>query len=447
MELEIFQSDKGDCLLLSGKDGGRVLCDGGMKNAMMRHLRPRLGQLAEDGERIDAVYVSHIDQDHISGVLRLLEDVLEWKIYDHHHSKPEGSTVRKPDFPRPPEIGGIWHNAFRDLITKNRGRIEELLAASAPVLFGTGISEAAHLAHEMQNIASSIPEALKVSRLVKPDLLDIPLNRPPGRPAPGELLLIEEPNDPFQIGSLNFQLIGPSKKQLRDLRKGWNNWLRDSDNRAAILKIRREMWDRVNEFASGSLTESPFDLRKWNGIPDFDGVTIPNTASLMFLVEEEGHTLLLTGDSHQKMIIDGLRETGNLVDDEHIHVDVLKVPHHGSEHNVDEDFCRRVSADHYVFCGDGKNGNPEPEVIQMYHDSRLGSASVRAMSPAAQNRNFTYWFSTVSSEQPNASARRNLEETESLTDQLVQNSNGRMRVERNQRDWITLRLSEGGGVV
>ena len=293
----------------------------------------------------------------------------------------------------------------------------------------------------MQNLATSIPEALKVSRLVKRDLLDIPLNRPPGRPDPGQLLLIEDPNDPFQIGSLSFQLIGPSQKQLRELRKGWNNWLRDNGNRETTRRIRREMWRRVNEFANGNLEGSPFDLREWNGIPDFDGVTIPNTASLMFLVEEDGHTLLLTGDSHQKMILDGLRETGKLESGEHIHVDVLKVPHHGSEHNVDVDFCRRVSADHYVFCGNGKNGNPEPEVLQMYRDSRLGSSNRRALSPRARNRDFTFWFSTTAAYQPSGStARRRFQESEDLTNRLVQQSNGRMHAHYNRRDWITLKV-------
>ena len=93
MELEIFQSDKGDCILLSGENGGRVLCDGGMRKTMERHLRKRMGMLTDAGAQINAVYISHIDQDHISGVLRLLEDALEWKIFEHHQNRPGGTTV------------------------------------------------------------------------------------------------------------------------------------------------------------------------------------------------------------------------------------------------------------------------------------------------------------------------------------------------------------------
>ena len=113
------------------------------------------------------------------------------------------------------------------------------------------------------------------------------------------------------------------------------------------------------------LSGSPFDLRDWNGIPDHKGVTAPNVASLMFMVEEDGKTLLLTGDGQQDFILQGLQRTGYLGDDG-IHVDVLKVQHHGSENNMDADFARQVSADHYVFCGNGSHGNPEESVIRRH---------------------------------------------------------------------------------
>lgn len=433
MNIRIYQSSKGDCLLIDGSNGGRVLCDGGMSASMRDHVRESLSRL--DG--IDAIYVSHIDQDHISGVLALLEDLLAWKVFRHHHARGDGD-VRRPTVPEPPAVGGIWHNAFHHLITRNRGAIEDLLAAAAPALHGTGLSEMAQAGDEMENIANSIPEAMEVSALIKPELLNIPLNRPPGRPGTGELLVIEEPNDPFQIGSMSFQLIGPSKKQLRRLREGWDNWLRD--NRDRVSEIRREIARRVAEFASGSLRGTPFDLSDWNGVPDFEDVTVPNTASLMFLVEDAGRSLLLTGDSHHDLVLEGLEDTGNLGPG-HIHVDVLKVQHHGSEHNVDRNFCRRVSADHYVFCGNGSSGNPEREVLQMFYESRMGAGRNRALAPSAENRPFHFWFSTTSARQPRGSRdRQSFEETERIVEELRQNSNGRLEVHFNQQDFIDLRL-------
>ena len=161
----------------------------------------------------------------------------------------------------------------------------------------------------------------------------------------------------------------------------------------------------------------------------------------MFLVEDAGYTLLLTGDSQQDIILEGLEETGQLESGEYIHVDVLKVPHHGSEHNTDSNFCKRVSADHYVFCGDGSNGNPEPDVLQMYFDSRMGPQNRRALAPEADGRDFTFWFSTTSDYQPDGSSdEANFRRAEVKVQNLIGSSNGRLSANYNRRHWLALRL-------
>ena len=41
-----------------------------------------------------------------------------------------------------------------------------------------------------------------------------------------------------------------------------------------------------------------------------------------------------------------------------IHVDVLKVPHHGSERNVTEEFFKVITADKYLISANGRDDNP-----------------------------------------------------------------------------------------
>ena len=118
---------------------------------------------------------------------------------------------------------------------------------------------------------------------------------------------------------------------------------------------------------------------------------------------------------------------------------MLKVQHHGSENNVDENFCRKVSADHYVFCGNGSHGNPELPVIETIFNSRLGPAGVRAVSPTAQNRDFSFWFSTSS----DALAERTEQHAafvaiESLVAKLTRKSNGALSTFFNTDAGITL---------
>ncbi|MET0770105.1 MAG: MBL fold metallo-hydrolase, partial [Solirubrobacteraceae bacterium] len=85
MKLEAFQSDKGDCLLLTAGDGTRVLVDGGMRGSYSEHVAPALGAIAAAGGRLDLVCVSHIDQDHIAGVLQLMADEVAWRVADFQH--------------------------------------------------------------------------------------------------------------------------------------------------------------------------------------------------------------------------------------------------------------------------------------------------------------------------------------------------------------------------
>jgi hypothetical protein len=89
------------------------------------------------------------------------------------------------------------------------------------------------------------------------------------------------------------------------------------------------------------------------------------------MVEEGTQTFLLTGDARGDQITDGLKAIGKLADGGTLTVDVLKVQHHGSENNVDSDFCDAVVAKHYVFCGNGEHENPNHDVVDLMVKRRL----------------------------------------------------------------------------
>lgn len=75
---------------------------------------------------------------------------------------------------------------------------------------------------------------------------------------------------------------------------------------------------------------------------------------------------LVRGDK----ILAGLELSGVLKKGQPMHADVLKVPHHGSARNLDDDFFERITADHYVFSGNGGHGNPEREALEMLFRAR-----------------------------------------------------------------------------
>jgi hypothetical protein len=100
--------------------------------------------------------------------------------------------------------------------------------------------------------------------------------------------------------------------------------------------------------------------------------SVPNLSSLVLLAEADGKRMLLTGDALGDKIIEDLQFVGlpGAEGDSTMHVDVLKVPHHGSSNNVERNFFERITADHYVFSGNGEHGNPEREALEMLFRAR-----------------------------------------------------------------------------
>jgi hypothetical protein len=97
--------------------------------------------------------------------------------------------------------------------------------------------------------------------------------------------------------------------------------------------------------------------------------SVYNLSSLIVLAELNGKRMLLTGDARGDDILGGLGAAG-LLKTGRVHVDLLKLPHHGSDRNVETDFFRRVTADHYVVSGNGEHGNPEIATLQMISEAR-----------------------------------------------------------------------------
>jgi hypothetical protein len=104
----------------------------------------------------------------------------------------------------------------------------------------------------------------------------------------------------------------------------------------------------------------------------FTDSSVANLSSIAVLAEVGKKRILLTGDARGDKLLAGLETVGLLKNDgkSTMHVDVFKVPHHGSDRNAEPVLFRRVTADHYVFSGDGEHGNPERETLQMLLDAR-----------------------------------------------------------------------------
>jgi len=395
MKIRVFQSDKGDCLLITSSSGkNRILVDGGMTSSYIEHVAPNLAKLDGGKPQLDVAYVSHIDDDHIAGVLQLMNDLLDWRVFDVQTKKKKAGDKppKKPKNPRPPEVGKIWHNAFHELLKDNAGEIGDMLAASAAVLASSHRPMGQALFEQHSDLALSKKQALQLARRTGPDQLSIPVN-----PEFGHKLMLLKPTQPnLKVGTMKFTVIGPAPADLVKLRREWNEWLRA--NKEALADLRRKAKqdeDRLKSDVDRLLAPITmqansfvdFQLALGKKLGDRTKVTTPNLASLMFFVQEGNQTVLLTGDGHADDALKGLKQRNLLDANGKLHVDVLKVPHHGSEHNMTPAFAQAITADDYIFCGNGFSTNPETEVIDLLVEER---------KKALPNKPFTLWFNSTS---------------------------------------------------
>jgi beta-lactamase superfamily II metal-dependent hydrolase len=356
VKLTVFQSQDGDCLMVESSDGKRMLVDGGRATSYHTHVAPAL----EAVPKLDLIYVSHIDADHIEGVLALLDDEVDWRVHDFQ-VKSGNPKPKVPPRARPPKVGELWHNGFGDQVDQRGKAIPDLLAASAAQLDFS--PDAAGVAAEQRHLALSFDQGIRVSARVSPKQLGIPLNKAFG----GKLALVRNPSKPIGLGKLKLTVLGPFPEQLEQLRKDWEKWVDKSTTQ--LDDTRREMQDDVKRLGNGEVALVRDALaQRADAIKP--AVTPPNLASLMLLAREGKKTVLLTGDGRGDHIIQGLQHSGDMKNGK-IHVNVMKVQHHGAWANIDDEFCKNVTADHYVFCGNGSNENPDPPTLDALFEARL----------------------------------------------------------------------------
>lgn len=364
--LEVLKAFEGDCLLLHWGDPADprlAIIDGGPGMTYRDHLRPRLEEIAAnrgvDPLDIEFAMVSHVDNDHIVGIDKLFGDL---------RAEIENSEAR------PLNVKRLWHNTFDDILgNKLDAHYEQVTAsftASADGEPAPGdvepikerLEEQGEPTEEAEQIAFDIGKVLaghKEGRNLRDKLTYLhgrhaiaALNSPFSKDGQGTLITAARTPDPIGLKGLEIQIVGPREQEIEALQSAFDEYLEDKG------------------LAAGATLAAYADK------------SVPNLSSIVCLVSADvgggARTMLLTGDARGDHMLECLRKAkgpdGNpYLDgtaDEHLHVDIFKVPHHGSDRNADPDLFEKISADAYVLSANGKHTNPDRPVIEWIIDSR-----------------------------------------------------------------------------
>jgi beta-lactamase superfamily II metal-dependent hydrolase len=322
IKLHVVQAEYGDSLILEsgvGKNLTTILIDGGPYQTFEKHLKPTLQKLPIEGQ-LDLVVLSHIDNDHIIGLLDLLEEI---------------KTQREEGTKELVKISKLWHNSFNDLLQTDEDPNKFLKNFFLTMNFRS--------MEEQKKVESSIMSIIMKGFSQATDLillansLKIPLN-----PEFDKLVLIEDIPKSIKFKDITLRILGPTKKNLEKLREEWKNWL---DKRKLNVNLEFELLQILDK-------------------------SIPNLSSIMFLVEDKNTKILFTGDGSGDDIIKVLTRNTMLDKQGKFHVDILKVPHHGSDRNVSPEFFNTVIADYYVISANGRDDNPSVDTLKWIIESR-----------------------------------------------------------------------------
>ena len=322
--LEALRAQFGDSLLLhfGTEDKPKLaVIDGGPPGVYNDALEPRLLEIREERGLaankpldIDLMMVSHIDRDHIAGILDLVQNLKELK-----DSKQ----------PAPWKIRRFWHNSFDDLL----GNDDVSVASAASTMSTASLGDL--LAPEGSLLLASVGEGRDLR-----DLLDA-LKLSGNPPFKG---LVRARKKPVKLDNLELTVVAPADKQLKALQKDWDK---------SVKKI-LEKKDKDSRAEAAAYVDR----------------SVYNLSSIVILAEADGKRILLTGDGRGDHTLTGLEETGLMDEDGRIEVDILKMPHHGSERNIKEDYFERIRARHYVISADGKFDNPDVGTLELISEAR-----------------------------------------------------------------------------
>ncbi|MCA0394187.1 MAG: MBL fold metallo-hydrolase [Proteobacteria bacterium] len=314
LAIEMLQGGHGDALVVEYGKGNRVrrlLVDAGTAHAYDA-VRKRL--LARRDARYDAFVITHVDEDHIGGAVKLLQD---------------------PDLRH--RIDHVWFNGYAHC--KQGGNV-------LGPLDGERLTQAITTGGYTWNAPFAKPVSPKVGG-------------PVVVPATGDL-----PSFALE-GGATLTLLSPTGPKLRRMATEWENVVVDAGlvpGKGTDLEARApKSWDKPVKALPDVL--SPTQLSRLAAATAVDG-SAANGASIAFILEYDGARALLAADAHPTPLVSGLRRYGRMKGEERVRIDICKLPHHGSRANVTTALIEAIDATCYLVSTDGRTfGHPDDAAL------------------------------------------------------------------------------------
>jgi hypothetical protein len=304
--MELLPAQHGDALLLGWGPPDAphfLLIDGGPAGAYAA-VTEWLADVHDQGG-LDLLVLTHIDGDHIEGLLRLCNDAVL-------------------DLP----IREVWFN-------------------------GSG-----QLVDDLGVLQGEMLTALVTAR-------GLPLNARFGHHA----VKARTPLDVEDFDGLRLTVLAPDQRTLSALRDSWDQALTDADlefgqvtaqQALELLRGRKSLLPTDAYW----LGDDDFGIHDHAVKPWAKDYSLPNKSSIVLLAEYGKASVLLAGDATPTALVPAVRRLRTERPDLEWPLSAVKLPHHGSAANVTAELVTLLPARHYLVSSDGSRfGHPDEVAI------------------------------------------------------------------------------------
>ena len=340
VKIKLIPAEFGECIVVSvgGKKQFNLLIDGGVAKTYQEYVKSEIQRIKILGQRINLMVCTHMDNDHISGLVQILKKTN----YDL--------------------VDNVWYNGFLQVVSRKfYSQKDNNYTDRDNKILETIISQGTIPDGEQE---VGINEGMSMGVLI--ENRKIPLNEI----VAGQAISTESVRNTIEIAkNVYISILGPSKENIIEVEEYWKkemvsrNFMFRVSNKIKLMEAFEYQLERIKtQYLEERLNISEIDdLEKYIGdLKEFDE-SIVNRSSISFILGYDNKKYLFLGDA----VIDEttLRNIENVVGVKY-RFSAIKLPHHGSRYNITHEFiCRYTADEYYCLTNSKKYDHPDLEVL------------------------------------------------------------------------------------
>ena len=266
-----------------------ILIDGGT-GGTRKHINQMIDKIPGTNKKLELLVVTHIDKDHIEGILSFLE-------------QPElGITIKE-----------IWFNGWCHL-------------PGNPAIEHFGAVQGERLTAAILKNGILWNKKFESGPVVLPD---------------------DNANTSVNLaGQFKLVLLSPSNENLANLKPVWDKEVREAGLEPGFgLAEPEETESETEAFGEGSP-----DIETLASTIFHEDEAAANGSSIAFMAEFEGKRVLLAGDAFPGVILNSLEK---IYGNGKVSVDLFKLSHHASAHNTSPELLKKVKCNNFIISTNG----------------------------------------------------------------------------------------------